>query len=849
MLQAVDQQAAGFHQANVTTAGVAHIECRHVDLNRVEERTNATHRLNHQLGVLGQDVDAAFGGVHDLTRCDAEVGAAGAAQFAQRDLAGRGERQATAAGVDLGLAGHGQGTARGQGDVAAGGHQVAAGAHDQAAGGHHADVAVGAAQAFVEVDPTGCGGQRHGVAAGGGHSAVDRERTARLDHDGRAAAADQALDRQRVLLVDVDRTQGGDGQAVHLHRGVARTQGHATVGGREHHAAASAQRTDGDTAGFGHQGDVAGHAGDGTDGDRAVGLDGDVAAAQDLQRRQVQRAGLVDGEVASLGHDDRHAADVGGQAQIAADADIQRVGRDLATQREATTRLQHHVAGVVAAASNVDVRHHHQIAVGGNELDQLALAGVGRQRHHGQAVLGRQAEAAGVAVGDDQHVVARLRHRVGRTARRRVQAAGAGVEGGVGAARGQGQGLGGAVDAHRHQACELELVFQRCQQAGPVGCHGHTVDGVAHFRGVLHAVEGDGVFGGAGRGRCATGHHHRGHLRGARTGCRGGGRGVGHGGGVVDQAEHSHARDGEGLVDHQPGQGDGAIRHIHRGRHLGVGVDGGFERAQDRCPVVGDTVLTGFHHVVFHHGVVGDAQRVALVGCRGLVGKLHLADLHSHARRDGRCDTVVHDLRHILAQQAAHGERLVDAIGGEHQGVAARVHVGQQAVGGVGVDRIGQRLEHLVGIAHDVLVHHQTAQLNVADAVLGHREGAVGGVQRDRPGQGRVGLDRGFQTRQDRAPAGAASGHRVAEQGRCVGTASGPGQADVDLHAGDRGEVVKHQHTTAVELRRQHAGIGHEAPTVGHTGQGDGVVGHHRADELAGLAIDLRGEGVEQCTQ
>ncbi len=219
LLQPLDGEWAGLNQTDLAATAVAQVKRGHIDLDRVEHRAHTAIGLDHQLRVLGNDVDAAFGRVHDLARGDGEVGAAGAAQLAQVDAAGGTDGQCASAGVDLGLAGHGQHTAAGECDVATGADHVAGCAERHVIGRAQGHVTAGGAHCVVEGDATRAGAQADRLTILGADVGVDRERATGDHGDGRAVGADQALNDQIVFFVDGDGAFGGHGQAVHFHRG------------------------------------------------------------------------------------------------------------------------------------------------------------------------------------------------------------------------------------------------------------------------------------------------------------------------------------------------------------------------------------------------------------------------------------------------------------------------------------------------------------------------------------------------------------------------------------------------------------------------------------------------------
>ena len=280
LLQAVDQHGARLDQANVAAARVANIERGHVDLDRVVERADAADGLDHELCGLGDDVDAALGRINDLTRRDVQVAAVGAAQLAQQDLPIGFDAQGTTAGVDFGLARHGQGAAAVEPHIAAGRADVAAGTqrHVPTRGQRHRPGR--AADGLVERDrrSAACGGQLHRVGAIDRNRAIDRQLATGHHLDRVFLGTLQALDHQVVKLVNRDRVFGADGDRVHLHRRVGRAEGDAARGGAQRDLAARGQGRDVDVAELGGQGNVARQSGDGADVDVALGDDGHIAS-------------------------------------------------------------------------------------------------------------------------------------------------------------------------------------------------------------------------------------------------------------------------------------------------------------------------------------------------------------------------------------------------------------------------------------------------------------------------------------------------------------------------------------------------------------------------------------------
>ena len=101
MLNAINDQAVHVFDVDIPKPRVRgfQVNGRHLGLQHIAFFANDAGRLDDQLGGFGHDVGLAFAHVQHVTAADAHIGAAGAAQFAQENLAVGVKREVAGPGV------------------------------------------------------------------------------------------------------------------------------------------------------------------------------------------------------------------------------------------------------------------------------------------------------------------------------------------------------------------------------------------------------------------------------------------------------------------------------------------------------------------------------------------------------------------------------------------------------------------------------------------------------------------------------------------------------------------------------------------------------------------------------
>ncbi len=741
LVDALDDQVIVFLDGNLAGAGIGEIERPHLGLDGVGDGTDPAAGDDDQARVRRDDVERPFTGIHDAAADDADVIDVGGAQLAEQDGTIGLQRDTAGTGVQGGFAGHLEDTrARVQGDVAGNAGDGRLFGQPDAGRRAEGDTAADRVDGLVQMEPARAGGQVHRVGAAGDHGAIQNQVAAGADVD-RAAAAVETGDGERIVLGDGHGATGDDIQR-------RRVQIDADRAGRlQADAVCISDVTDGDGTVQRDDVDVAGRAGDGVDVDIAISDDVDVAAVHgDAAQIQIQGgiaigvAGLVDGEVAGAGQGDRHVHDVAVERQVAAGADGELSRRDLVAEGESGAGIEDHRAAIAGIGADVDLGYHHQGAFRG-QVDQFVLVGVGGQVDHRQvavlAIAGIHvhAEAADVACGQDQHVVADHGYRIAGAAESVVDGAATGAEGRIGGGCFQGERAAAGIHHRGDFAIAFHEVFQRAKDGRPVRRH-HAVTGdvVTDFYGVVGRIHGNA------EGQIAQGDARRGGesqdiLLESTRACRRAGRGT-IGDDAADRVTGADELDRVGLerkarVVGARIQGELELGDIHRDIDGLVGLDLSLEIPQDGGPGGRDAVRAhraGIGVAIDHDGeTVAIAQGVdGIIGIRRVIRRvvehhaaLLLGDMARGHRRRGR---IRRQCSHRADRDGVDAERCVVAVGLQAQGLGGGLHRRGDPV--IPVDEVLEAIQN-TGPG----VGHADARRGGVDA--GHRIRIDGGGQAD----------------------------------------------------------------------------------------------------------------------